>query len=274
MKMVLYFIIFISSISICQNGKTDEQIFNSKKKIFASDKSLPGNVISIAKSFLGTVYTAHTLESNSPENLVVNLREFDCTTFVESIIALARTYHTDNQFSTFKNELRKIRYRDGMLNGYMSRLHYFSEWILNNEKRGIVAQLKMNSIEHNSKFNMNFMSEHASLYPKLSDSSGYVAIIKSIEESISNNNLSYLLSKDIHKINEIAKHGDIIAFVTSTKGLDYSHVGFLTKEKDGEFHLLHAPDKGLTVQVSKQPIMDYIKSKKSILGVKIIRLVE
>ena len=40
-----------------------------------------------ALTYLGKPYVAHTLEINDEEQLVVNLEEVDCTTFVEYVLA-------------------------------------------------------------------------------------------------------------------------------------------------------------------------------------------
>ena len=41
-----------------------------------------------ARKFIGIPYVAHTLEVNDDERLVVNTRQLDCTTFVETVTAL------------------------------------------------------------------------------------------------------------------------------------------------------------------------------------------
>ncbi len=46
-------------------------------------------MLEIGKFFLGTPYVVGTLETKRGEHLVVNLREFDCVTFVENVVALA-----------------------------------------------------------------------------------------------------------------------------------------------------------------------------------------
>ena len=48
-------------------------------------------VFYFGKKFLGIPYVAHTLELGDKEHLIVNLHGLDCTTFVETLYALART---------------------------------------------------------------------------------------------------------------------------------------------------------------------------------------
>ena len=75
-----------------------------------------------AEFFLGNPYVAGTLDKNTKEKLVVNLREFDCVTYIETVIALADAAKTNElTFDDFSERLLKIRYRNAELNGYDSR---------------------------------------------------------------------------------------------------------------------------------------------------------
>jgi hypothetical protein len=52
-------------------------------------KSLPDLITETGSQFLGAPYEPDTLEGEGPEELVVNLRTFDCVTFVENAVVLA-----------------------------------------------------------------------------------------------------------------------------------------------------------------------------------------
>ena len=96
-----------------------------------------------AEQFIGVPYVASTLEVNPDEELVVNLRQLDCTTLVENVVALTLTVREEHPtFVSFCRNLEKIRYSGGQLNGYSSRNHYFSEWIASNESQGVVKEIK------------------------------------------------------------------------------------------------------------------------------------
>ena len=114
--------------------------FLDKKK---NSTTFPGQLmLEIGKFFLGTPYRAGTLETKGAEHLVVNLREHDCFTFVENVVALAWLVKSrEKSFDAFRRVLLKIRYRQGRLQGYSSRLHYFSDWIHDNQKKGIVRDV-------------------------------------------------------------------------------------------------------------------------------------
>jgi hypothetical protein len=53
-------------------------------------KSVGEIMVWVGKQFIGAPYVPHTLELPGEEQLVINLREFDCVTFVESVLALAQ----------------------------------------------------------------------------------------------------------------------------------------------------------------------------------------
>ena len=85
-------------------------------RIQPSDKNL---VLYYAHQFLGIPYVGHTLEVNKREELVVNLRELDCTTFVETATALAlTTMHGGTTWQDYLQWLQTIRYNNGKLDGY------------------------------------------------------------------------------------------------------------------------------------------------------------
>ncbi len=122
---------------------SDRKIFT--KLIKSLDKKRtsrknPGQLmLEIGKFFLGKPYLAGTLETKKAEHLIVNLRKFDCVTFVESLVTLVWCLRSqEKSFGTFQRLLRKIRYRQGRLQGYPSRLHYFADWIQDNQKKGIL----------------------------------------------------------------------------------------------------------------------------------------
>ena len=64
----------------------------------ASSQSMAETVVQTARFFLGTPYVGATLEQE-PEQLVVNLRAFDCTTFVENVLHCHVWYVLDNLLS-------------------------------------------------------------------------------------------------------------------------------------------------------------------------------
>ncbi|MEZ2413831.1 N-acetylmuramoyl-L-alanine amidase-like domain-containing protein [Muriicola sp. E247] len=223
-------------------------------------------LVAIGRTFIGTPYVAQTLETGSDESLVIDLEGLDCTTFVENVLALGIIGKNPNpNFDEFVKKLEKIRYRDGKLKGYASRLHYFTEWVRDNEKKGLVKDITAELGGTEISKELNFMTDHRSLYPALKEENMYQEMI-AVEESVKNQSLC-VLSVEMLKENEaMIVSGDIIALATSIEGLDVTHTGFAIRMPDNRIHLLHASSKG-AVEISELPLVDYLKKIKKNTGV-------
>lgn len=65
-------------------------------------------ISSIARFFLDTPYKSNTLNTADGEKLIVNLRELDCVTFVENVLALAfLPEYTSSSEDAFKKIYKK-----------------------------------------------------------------------------------------------------------------------------------------------------------------------
>ncbi|HEX9251836.1 MAG TPA: N-acetylmuramoyl-L-alanine amidase-like domain-containing protein, partial [Ignavibacteriaceae bacterium] len=260
-------------------SEKDVEICNSKFK-FAVDKSLsekPINevIIEIGKSFLGTDYIAHTLEKEGDEQLVINLTGLDCTTFLETSLTLARCIKKGKtSFEDYQNELAFIRYRDGKLDQYPSRLHYFSDWIYNNQQKGIVKDITKEIGGKEINFKVNFMSENPKYYKQLKENPDFIPVISKQEKEINSRQYYYIPQEDIEKLESKIHSGDLIALTTSDKGLDIGHVGLAVKMDDGRIHFLHAPLSGSKVQITEMPLSDYTKKIKKHTGIIVLRVLE
>jgi hypothetical protein len=125
-------------------------------------------LLEAGKLFLGTPYVGGTLDREKSEKLTVNISEVDCSTFVDQALALALTVGEGKcDFSTFCKNLEKVRYRNGICNGYESRLHYFSWWVADGEKRGIVRELSGKAFKESQKLDLGFMSRNPDKYMQL-----------------------------------------------------------------------------------------------------------
>ncbi len=256
----------------------NEKICRSKFSLLVNagvkDKSIGDAIIEAGKSFIGTDYIANTLEINSNEELVVNLTGLDCVTFVENCLTFARCLKKGNTtFEGYKAELEKIRYRDGVIDGYGSRLHYFSDWIYNNQEKGIVKDItqEIGGVEYNKK--INFMSNHTSSYKQLSDKS-QIENIKTAEEAINSRNYYYIPQKSIAKAYDLMQNGDIIATTTKIDGLDVTHTGYVYKGDDGGTYFLHASSKMKQVIISDNQLAEYIAEDSKKTGIMVARPLE
>lgn len=221
-----------------------------------------------AEFFLGKPYAAGTMDRNETEQLVINLRGFDCVTFVETVIALANTTASKNfSFDNFASQLKRIRYRNGVLEGYDSRLHYTSDWVYNNEEKNILSSLSRRLGGVLEPKTIGFMSCHRSAYRALENDDEMLKRIKDIENEINARGGFYYLPKD--KIAAVAAeipHMAAIAFTTSIRGLDTTHTGFAYK-KDGKLTFIHASSAKKEVVIEERTVSDYCQSQQSCTGI-------
>ncbi len=227
-------------------------------------------LVTIGKTFLGTPYVAKTLEVGSKESLVVNLSGLDCTTFVENVLAFQLLLkHEEKTFDAFLDNLELIRYYKGMLQGYPSRLHYFTQWVRDNERKGLVKNITETLGGKYIEKDINFMTTHRDLYPFLADDVNYKKL-QIREEQLNSQLMCVLAPEDLLANERLLQSGDIIALATSIKGLDVTHTGIVTREANGRIHLLHASSSG-QVEISKLPLVDYLKKIKHNIGITVAR---
>jgi hypothetical protein len=279
--LLIAFSILIFSSNLFSQIYSDKDVDICKSKFkLAVDKNLEkepiGDVIvEIGKSFLGTDYVAHTLEKEGDEQLIINLTGLDCTTFLESTLAFARCIKENKTtFDDYEKELTFIRYRDGKIEKYPSRLHYFSDWIYNNQQKGIIKDVTKQIGGNKIKFNVSFMSENPQYYKQLKENSAFISIIKKQEEQINKREYYFIPKSKIESVEEKIKNGDLIAITTSDRGLDIGHVGIAVEMKDGRIHFMHAPIVGSKVQISEISLSDYVNKIKKDTGIIVLRVQE
>jgi hypothetical protein len=229
-------------------------------------------IIETAHFFLGRPYAASTLEKE-PEQLTVNLREFDCTTFVETVLALSRTVKNSAHptFEDFCETLQQIRYRNGLVNDYTGRLHYFTDWIYENEKNGFVRDVTKEAGGRPYKPDLDFMSSHPDRYSQLTSNSGFMGILREKEREISERNGYSIIPETEIKAHEHAvKEGDIICFVTDIKGLDVTHAGFAYRHA-GQLTFIHASSSAKKILIHPQPVRKYVEQSRHTKGLMIVR---
>ena len=229
-----------------------------------------------AKKMLGIPYVAGTLDGNEEEQLVVRIDALDCTTFVETVLAFCiADKRGERDFEGFKKALTDVRYRDGNLNGYTSRLHYFSDWIRNNEQMGFVKECTSETACSQPKeLWLDFMTTHVDSYLPMKKDPELVKEMAAHEKNWQGTVVSYIpkenlnLSSDELKI----KDGDVLAMVTNIKGLDIVHVGFAFW-KEGKLHLLHASSSAKKVIEDPQTQYESSGKTKAHIGLRAIRFV-
>lgn len=279
-KLSIVLTLFFTCILQAQIFSDNDTVICRTKFKLADDKNLEnepiGDVLaSIGKSFIGTPYAEHTLERKGSETLVINLSSLDCSTFIENSLAIARCIkEKKTTFENFEKELTKIRYRNGIINEYPSRLHYFSDWIYNNEEKGIIKNISGGIGGRQIKFTLNFMSTHPGYYLELKEHPEFIPIIKSQEKEISKREYEFISKENVAGLEKKIHNGDLIAITSGVNGLDINHVGIAVRMDDGRIHLLHAPNVGSKVQISEAPLSEYLLKIKKDTGVIVLHVIE
>jgi len=228
-------------------------------------------ILKIGKFFLGTPYAVGTLETKTPEYLIVNLGEYDCFTFVENVVALIRLVRSrQKSFEAFRKLLQKIRYRQGKLKGYHSRLHYFSDWIHDNQKKGILRDVTGEIGGRSFRKTLNFMTIHPDLYSPLKDAANLWRM-KSLERTISKRSLFFIPKKAVRRSENQIRNGDLIAVTTDREGLDVQHVGFAARVRN-RIHLLHASSVAGKIILSRNTLYRYLMQSKTRSGIMVARI--
>jgi hypothetical protein len=214
-------------------------------------------IAAVGRRFVGAPYVPKTLDPPGPERLIVNLRTFDCVTYVESMLALARVIRSGSRdFQDFIDELRRVRYRDGIGGAYPQRLHYFSDWIATNDRKGIIDDITAALGAASDPSRIDFMTAHADLYAQLADSANLRAIAAT-EADLSSRPRAWIPESRIAAAAAGITDGDIIAATSTLPGLDVAHTG-LALWIDGRLHLMHAPLVGSAVEISEVPLAERI----------------
>jgi hypothetical protein len=257
----------------------DYEKMKCKKKLASLDaglSSLPLNdvLVEVGKTFMGTPYVAGTLdEDTGKENVVVHITGLDCVTFVENCLVMARLLKENKtDFDSYLKELELVRYRGGVNTGYASRLHYFSDWIYDNEAKGIVKDIskEIGGVTYD-KF-IDFMSTHRSSYKQLASNENLEGI-QEVENSINQRESYYIPEDMISSVYDKLENGDIIGITSALDGLDIAHTGLVYKDGTGTY-LLHASLKNKEVEISRSEIMEYIQANTKQDGIMVARVVD
>jgi len=234
----------------------------------------------VGEQALGTPYEAFTLEAylragGSPpraEPLTLSLTRFDCVTLVESCLAVARLARAgeDPDWAAFGREMERLRYRGGERTGYLSRLHYFSEWIADNERRGGLRDLGRELGGVADTRPLRFMSAHRDSYPALADLEIHAAL-QAHERTLDGHTRWVVPTERIASVSDRIQTGDVLAFATSIEGLDVTHAAFAYRDGAGVLRVLHAPLSGGVVEVTRSTLTEYVRAIRRSTGVLVAR---
>ncbi|MCP9768703.1 DUF1460 domain-containing protein [Lacihabitans sp. LS3-19] len=265
----IYFLLFCLLFNANLFAQFQPSLIEAKLKL-PPKSNIGETLIQIGETFLGLPYEGGTLEGPE-EKLVCKLDAFDCYTFVENVMAISLVKRSNDATSdNYQKILQNLRYRNGVINGYASRIHYFSDWAKNAEKNKYLQDLSpILGVKMDKK--IDFMSKHRNLYPAFAKDEKTLAEIIKMEENLAKKQLYYIKKEDFQTYESAIKDGDIIAFTSTIAGLDVNHEGFAVW-KNGKLHFMHASLEKKKIIVSDETLYQYLMRIKKDSGVMVLRV--
>ena len=277
MKRLIIYIIGIMLVQGMKAQTTYQQADSLKICQLLRQANRETSVLWLARQFLGVPYVAHTLEVNDDERLVVNTRQLDCTTLVETVAALKLcTQAGKHGFADYLNALRQLRYRQGRMAGYPSRLHYFTDWIRDKVAMQLVTDIQQPNPPFSAvqTVNVDYMSTHTSAYKALKANAALVPEIRAAEQSLTGMKVRYIPKRSLRNstlLRKVIKDGDILAITCNKKGLDIAHLGFAVWRSNG-LHLLNASMIHKKVIEEPMTLYQYMQKHKTHTGIRVVRI--
>jgi Protein of unknown function (DUF1460) len=208
-----------------------------------NDRSTGSRIDVLSRHFLGHSYKTNPLigSADTSEVFTASLNGFDCVTYLETILALARASNVDD----FIEWLRKIRYEQGRVE-WERRNHYITLWIRNNVRDGIIRPVSMPAVPILSRERI------LNVVPGL---------------AAQRTRLRCVPKPAVPRLAEYLQSGDLIFFVSTRKNLDVFHAGIIVR--DGKSMLMrHASrSQGLVVE---QELSEFLKENR-MAGVIVMR---
>jgi len=251
---LLFLLLFLLPTSVlAQSDTEDQRVFSSLMAKAQSEHwhTLPfGDLVQrVGLEFLGAPYVAGILDEPAQETLLAPLTKFDCVLFVESVLALARgIVAQDFTWASYLRRVEEQRYREGVMHGYGSRLHYFSDWLYDNEARNLVVQRTRDLGGVPIGKPITFMSRNRSAYRHLASDSLYSGIL-ALEQELRNREVLFIPQARIRSSYAGLHAGDVVALTSDLAGLDVAHTGFVFTGPNGQVGFMHAStQRGVVVE--------------------------
>jgi hypothetical protein len=235
-----------------------------------ADETFGALTVRVAEAAIGRPY-ADPPSTGGAE--VVNLRvdAFECVSFVESSLAVARcVWMQTPTASCFGQEIVTIRYRDGRIDGFPSRLHYFEDWLGDNARRGHMALLSKELGGQAITRHTAYMTDHQGIFPALKDATIYKRIA-AMEHRLSTSPQFIVMREMIGAIEPRLMDGDIIAVTTRRSDILVRHAGLVQLGANRQVHLLHASSAHHRVTRTKETLAEYINRRPEREGILIAR---
>jgi hypothetical protein len=218
------------------------------------------------------------LDTDGDEKLVVNLRALDCVTFYENCVTLARCVKMKKtSFQDYMAQLQFLRYHDGKIDGYTSRLHYTTDYWFNAEKKGLLKVVTKEIFGEKNVVEIpgpiNFMTTHRESYKHLKTDDANWKKIKLQEDAINARKNYFMPKGNLHMFQAKVNHGDLIGISTNVAGMDIAHTGVAVKI-GGKLHFMHSPNVGKKVQITEVPLHEYLAKNGKQTGIIVARVNE
>jgi hypothetical protein len=242
-----------------------------------ADLPIGQRVIKVGYALRGRPYKGFTLEIHDRiESPSVNLQGLDCWTFFEICLGFARMLGWRKPSPGPADLLREIeftRYRGGVCHGnYLDRIHYLAEWFFENEARG-VAKVITRDVGDTRRVSGRKVQEMTVLwksYRYLRENPDLRPAMAEHERRIEKLPVYYIPKDRVKRAEPKLRDGDIAGIVTKHHGGFCSHVGLITRTRDGVARFFHASTKYKRVAVDDS-ISDYLASVSGHAGVIIAR---
>jgi len=239
----------------------------------------PSLLLRTAKLLLDQPYVAGTQEGRD-EKLRIFLTKTDCILFVETCMGFVLTSQRLGPRARFEDVaqiLQGTRYRDGIVDGYASRLHYTTEWVAQAERNGLFREMTAELGGIPDTRPLNYMSQHPDSYAPLKGESEYARAnrerIAAMEETVNRIPRHWIPKADLPRVERQIRSGDILCFVTSIGGLDVSHVVIAWREHPQDrLGFIHASSSAGKVVIEEKTLEAYLNASRVVSGIRVLRL--
>ena len=209
------------------NRRRVEQLLSQTK----DDRAIDSRIEFFSGHFLGRPYQTNPLigSADSAEVFTASIDRFDCVTYIETVVALARTSTVDG----FIEWLRKIRYERGRIQ-WNRRNHYMTLWIRNNAREGIMRPVSMPAVPTLTRERV--LNVVPGLAPQRTR-------VKSVPK------------RAVPRLERYLQTGDLIFFASTRKHLDVFHAGIIVRGE--KVSMRHASrSKGCVVEHELSEFLD------------------
>lgn len=202
----------------------------------------------LSRLFLNLDYSESTLigSINVPEVFALNFEGVDCYTYIDYVEAM----RLSSSFSEFKVNLRKVRYKSGMV-AFENRNHFFTDWREFNADfvKDITEEIGTQKAIRAQKM-INEKEDGTFFLPGIHPVQREITYVPSnaIDESVFNK----------------LETGDYVGIYSEVQGLDVSHVGIIIKDRN-DIYLRHASSLKEYRKVVDQDFKNYIIGKPGII---------